>query len=54
MNAIDGIMGYFVRAIPVDVKEFGEKGIGLTTIAIANHLSMMKFLITPLADTVIE
>jgi len=27
MNAIDGIMGYFVSAIPVDVKEFGEKGI---------------------------
>ncbi len=27
MNAIEGIMGYFVPAIPVDVKEFGEKGI---------------------------
>jgi len=27
MNAIEGIMGYFVRAIPIDVKEFGEKGI---------------------------
>ena len=27
MNAIDGIMGYFVADIPVDVKEFGEKGI---------------------------
>ena len=27
MNAIEGIMGYFVRAIPVDVREFGEKGI---------------------------
>jgi 4-alpha-glucanotransferase len=27
MNAVEGIMGYFVPAIPVDVKEFGEKGI---------------------------
>jgi len=27
MNAIEGIMGYFVPAIPVDVREFGEKGI---------------------------
>ena len=27
MQAVDGIMGYFVSAIPVDVKEFGEKGI---------------------------
>ena len=27
MNAVDGIMGYFVPAIPVDLKEFGEKGI---------------------------
>jgi 4-alpha-glucanotransferase len=27
MQAIDGIMGYFVPAIPVTVAEFGEKGI---------------------------
>ena len=27
MQAVEGIMGYFVPAIPVDVKEFGEKGI---------------------------
>jgi 4-alpha-glucanotransferase len=27
MHAIEGIMGYFVRAIPVNVAEFGEKGI---------------------------
>ena len=27
MNAIEGIMGYFVPAIPVNVIEFGEKGI---------------------------
>jgi 4-alpha-glucanotransferase len=27
MHAIEGIMGYFVPAIPVDISEFGEKGI---------------------------
>ena len=27
MHAVEGIMGYFVPAIPVHVKEFGEKGI---------------------------
>ncbi|MFI5186555.1 MAG: 4-alpha-glucanotransferase [Chitinophagales bacterium] len=27
MNAIEGIMGYFVPSIPVNVAEFGEKGI---------------------------
>lgn len=27
MQATEGIMGYFVPAIPVDIREFGEKGI---------------------------
>ncbi len=27
MQAVEGIMGYFVPAIPVDVSEFGERGI---------------------------
>ena len=44
LHAVEGIMGRFVPAIPVDISEFREKISGLIMTVIANHLSLMKFL----------